>query len=455
MNSISAKGSAVSPDSVPAARSLATTAKSGPSAASLALSTPPSPSGSSQPPQWSEPTRYLAGVGLVLFFIWLIAYSSQTLTMLLFAALIAIIVRPLIDFLHIRARFSQGLAVTVTYLLVTLVLFAIPLLIVPNILHAISSMTSLDWTQPIQKLAGMLSDLSSTVDGIPLVGASLSGAISTAADAVLGLTNNGAPSPAPAGQLLDFLGSAGKTLGLFGSILGPLVSGVVSLFFMLLISLQMTFAGGQITSWLMKLVPPRFQDEIRALLDRVMLTWVSFLRGEVSLMVVMGVLVWIMNVLLGTPQALLLGLLSGLLEVIPSLGPVIATIPAAILALIFGSSMFPGLPPFTFMLIVIAGYVLLNLVENQVLVPRILGDAVNVPPLIVLVGVTIAGAQAGIVGVFLATPMIASGGVVLQYILAKINEVPEIIQRPDESPSLGGQVSGFLRGLGRRLRRKR
>ena len=75
-------------------------------------------------------------------------------------------------------------------------------------------------------------------------------------------------------------------------------------------------------------------------------------------------------------------------------------------------------------------------------------------PLIVLVGVTIAGAQAGIVGVFLATPMIASGGVVLQYILAKINEVPEIIQRPDESPSLGGQVSGFLRGLGRRLGRK-
>jgi len=108
-------------------------------------------------------------------------------------------------------------------------------------------------------------------------------------------------------------------------------------------------------------------------------------------MVVLGLLTWLLNVILGTPQAILLGLLAGLLEVVPSLGPIIATTPAAILALIFGSSVFTGLNPWVFMLIVILGYVLLQAIENQVLVPKILGNAVNLPPLIVLVGVTIAG----------------------------------------------------------------
>jgi predicted PurR-regulated permease PerM len=106
------------------------------------------------------------------------------------------------------------------------------------------------------------------------------------------------------------------------------------------------------------------------------------------------------------------------------------------LALLFGSAHFPGLNPAIFMLIVIAGYILLNLLENQVLVPQILGDAVNLPPLIVLVGVTVAGAQAGIAGIFLATPMIATGRELFTYVYDKIREVPDIQPPEEDKPSL-------------------
>jgi len=95
------------------------------------------------------------------------------------------------------------------------------------------------------------------------------------------------------------------------------------------------------------------------------------------------------------------------------------------------------------MLIVIAGYVLLNLVENQVLVPQILGDAVNLPPLIVLVGVTIAGAQAGIAGIFLATPMIATGRELFIYVYDKIREVPDIQPPEEDKPSLRDRILGL------------
>jgi len=162
--------------------------------------------------------------------------------------------------------------------------------------------------------------------------------------------------------------------------------------------------------------------------------WSSFLNGQFLLMVVMGVLVWLMNWLLGTPAAMLLGLIAGLLEVIPSLGPVVATIPAAVLALAFGSQRFPELNPLVFMLIVIGGYVLLNVLENQTLVPKILGGAVDIPPVVVLIGVTIAGKTAGIAGVFLATPVIATAREILMYVYSKITEKQEV-KPPEEIKS--------------------
>ena len=173
-------------------------------------------------------------------------------------------------------------------------------------------------------------------------------------------------------------------------------------------------------------------------------------------MVVMGLLTWLLIVILGTPQAALLGLLAGLMEVVPSLGLILATIPPAILTLIFGSSVFRGLNPWVFMLIVILGYVLLQAIENQVLVPKILGNAVSLPPLIMLNGVTIAGATAGVTGVFLATPVMATGRELLIYVYEKLIAAPEPEREPpnDDQPSTMDQVRGFARNLRLRTRTK-
>ena len=100
------------------------------------------------------------------------------------------------------------------------------------------------------------------------------------------------------------------------------------------------------------------------------------------------------------------------------------------------------------MLIVIIGYVLLQAVENQVLVPRILGGAVSLPPLIVLIGVTIAGAKAGIVGVFLATPIMATGKELLEYVSRKINQEPEVKSPPEEEQtSFTEQMRSYIRKI--------
>ena len=109
------------------------------------------------------------------------------------------------------------------------------------------------------------------------------------------------------------------------------------------------------------------------------------------------------------------------MELIPNVGPTLAAIPAVMLALLFGSTHL-AVSNLVFALIVVAFYVLVQLVENQFLVPNIMGDAVDLPPLVVLIG-TLAGAGAfGIMGALLATPVIATGNLIFRYVYRKILE---------------------------------
>lgn len=394
--------------------------------------------------RWTAPTRYMAGAGLVLFFVWLVSYSRQSLTLLIFAALIAILVQPVIHFMNRRFRFSQNLAVVFTYLLVGFLLVALPIIVIPNILDGINSLLDYNWQGLINQITEALNGVATQVSTVPLLGRELAGSFRSLSSLTQNLLVAEPEQALTTLSATDLLNQLGKTIGLLASLLGPAVSAILSVIFMVLISMQMSLTGGQIRGWIIKPVPQRFKEEIGALLDRIQLVWVSFLRGQFVLMVVMGILVWLMNALLGTPQAMLLGALAGLLEVVPSLGPTLATIPAAILALMFGSNNFPELNHWIFMLVVILGYVLLNLVENQVLVPQILGDAVRLPPLIVLIGVAIAGATAGIAGVFLATPVIATGREILDYVYEKIIQAPELEPPEEERPSLIDRLRSFV-----------
>ena len=89
-------------------------------------------------------------------------------------------------------------------------------------------------------------------------------------------------------------------------------------------------------------------------------------------MVIMGVTTGIAVWLIGVPGAFVLGLIAGLLEVIPTFGPIIATIPAVLVALVQGSVRFPEMNNVLFGVLVIVVYVLLQQLESQLVSPRVL-----------------------------------------------------------------------------------
>ncbi len=222
---------------------------------------------------------------------------------------------------------------------------------------------------------------------------------------------------------------------------------------MVLISLRMSLAVDDMREAYPKLVPSKFRDEIIDLIDRIIKVWTSFLSGELSLMVIMGFLTFLLNFILGTPYPVFLGVLAGFLEVIPNLGPVLATIPAIILALVEGSSRL-DVSNLAFAIILLLGYLFLTGLENQVLVPKVLGDAVSLPPLVVIIGVVVGGAVYGLLGVLLATPIISTGKVIFFYLYDKILEPPPVVQPPDEKPSLVDSLKGLTKRFRLPIRRR-
>lgn len=128
----------------------------------------------------------------------------------------------------------------------------------------------------------------------------------------------------------------------------------------------------------------------------------AWMRGQMVLSFSIGFITWvvlsILGVLFGMPYALPLALLAGILEVIPTLGPTLAAIPAVIVALTISP---------TLAIIVVLIYIIIQLLENNILVPKIMQRAVGLNPVIVILAVMIGANLMGIVGALLSIPFVS------------------------------------------------
>jgi predicted PurR-regulated permease PerM len=147
-----------------------------------------------------------------------------------------------------------------------------------------------------------------------------------------------------------------------------------------------------------------------------------WVRGELILMTTIGVGTAVAYTVLGVPAALLLGLISALCEAIPIIGPLLGAIPAVLVA----ATVSPQLA------LVVAGvYIVLQLIEGNVLVPIVMRNTVGISPFLVLFSVLAGAAAGGFIGALLAVPIAATVEVVLEGLQAR--EVP-VAQDPASAP---------------------
>lgn len=206
------------------------------------------------------------------------------------------------------------------------------------------------------------------------------------------------------------------------SIMTGVTDALVTLVLVLVISLYLVLDGSRIRDALASLVPPKRQRVFLFLETSLVRIVGGYIRGQLLMSAVIGVSTGLGCWLLGVEYPLVLGVLAFFFELIPIVGPVLTAIPAIIVSLF---------QPFPLVLFVIGFFVVMQMVESNVLGPRITGHAVGLHPIASILALLGGAEVAGLWGALFAVPVVGLAAVLG---LAAINELrgrsPEEVIRP-------------------------
>ncbi|MBP7774519.1 AI-2E family transporter [Candidatus Woesebacteria bacterium] len=198
-------------------------------------------------------------------------------------------------------------------------------------------------------------------------------------------------------DLGSFAGQIGTSVTAVMAVIGSTFSGIFTLFTLFVISFFMLLEREILHKKLNWLIKDETElKRIEMLLNELELQLGGWVRGELILMTVIGVMTYVGLTILGVPYAVPLALLAGFLEILPNIGPTIAAVPAVALAFISGG---PLIGVATLVLNVI-----IQQLENNVIVPKVMKSAVNVNPLVSIIAILIGLKTAGVIGALLAVP---------------------------------------------------
>ena len=175
------------------------------------------------------------------------------------------------------------------------------------------------------------------------------------------------------------------------------------------------------------------QREFGILADRLSAVWNGWLRSTVITSFIVGTTTALELFLFGIPYAGLLGIITGFLNLIPTFGPLISYILIILVTYTQGSS-YLTLDPIILTLLVWGVNTLVNQYIRLVIFPKLAGKAVHMPVFLVILGLVVAAALWGVVGVILVIPLLGTAGEVLRYVLRKINRQDPY---PGEEPQVG------------------
>jgi predicted PurR-regulated permease PerM len=164
----------------------------------------------------------------------------------------------------------------------------------------------------------------------------------------------------------------------------------------LVISLYLLVDGPRFSKRSLALIPAQHRAKALFVQDNVSRVLGGYLRAQLTLALIVGVLAGVGTALLGLPYAVVLGVLAGLLELVPMFGPILSVVPAVLVALFM---------PFPTVVWVVVLFLVIQQVENNVLAPRISGHAVGLHPLGAMFALLAGFQLAGLLGGLFAVPL--------------------------------------------------
>lgn len=194
-------------------------------------------------------------------------------------------------------------------------------------------------------------------------------------------------------SISNFLGQIANNL--FTTTVG-FFSGAAAVVMVFILTLYFLLDENGIKKFFVSLFPVKQKGQLISIANKMGTKLGGWLRGQLILAVAVGLVVYIGMLIIGMPYALTLGILAGALEIVPVMGPIIAAIPAILIAF--------TISPATALVVTIF-YILVQELENKLLVPKIMQYAVGLNPVTIIIIILIGAKLMGILGILLSIPV--------------------------------------------------
>lgn len=330
--------------------------------------------------------RYIVYVALLAIGGWFLYLGREVLPPFTFAAVFAYLLNPIVDFLSNRLRVPRSLAVLVVFLLIFFFLGSLGYffggrlvseskdfaaegkILLVNAQKEAADLPS--WTAPY------VHDLTETIKN----------SINFSSDEVVRFFSNA-------------------------------LSSVVSFFTFLFILFYFLKDGRRFFESLENLLPGNSRIEFAIVSRKVNLILGNYLRAQFTLVTLMAAMVTILLSLWGTKYSLILGLVAGVAEIVPFVGPGFAFIAISLVVALTGGTGLLVLPTIQEGLIIGLSYLFLNQLQNSFISSQVTGRLVKLHPLLVLMAVLVGGHLFGVFGILFAVPVVAAFKVILDHLL--------------------------------------
>lgn len=381
----------------------------------------------SQPYNWTFRRVVWATLVLasVVFSFWLLYRFYQVVFILFIAIVMGTVIRPAVAWLH-RQGLPRMVGVILVYLLLLVLLIGFGLLLFPLIAEQGVAIAA--------AVPGYYHSLREWIVNYPNQWLRRLGEF-------LPITLSGQGSVQQTGQ--QMLDSAGQMLG-YASSAAQVIFTFTAL---LLLAFYWTLDGPRTIRSLLPLVPMGRRESSRELISAMETKVGAYIAGQAILCLIIGLMALVAYWLIGLPNVLVLAFIAAVMEAVPLIGPLLGAIPAALVGLSLGPDK---------LVWVIVATVVIQQLENSLLVPRVMRQAVGVNPFVSLLALFAFSSLLGLAGALMAIPMAALIQLLLDHFVFSPKAIePEVSTGRDYASRLRYEAQDLAQDLRGQARLKK
>jgi predicted PurR-regulated permease PerM len=361
---------------------------------------------------------------LIFFGFWLIFRFYNVLFLLIIAIVLGTVIRPIVSWLNQRGM-PRILGLILVYILIVVLLIGFLFLLFPLLFDQGSTI--------LAAVPGYYQNLHTWTENSP------SQIVSSLGDYLPATLNlSGFDTSLRTGQ--QVLDSAEQVLGYLSTGFRVLFIAIA----LILLTYHWTLDGPKAIQSLLFLLPRKKREVFSDLVSAIESKVGYFILGQLILCLVIGIIAMILYLILGLPNAFVLALVAGVLEAVPMIGPLLGAIPAAVVAL----SISPGK-----LIWVVVGTIVIQQLENNLLVPRVMRKAVGVNPFVSLLSIFAFSSLFGIAGALMAIPIAAIIQLILdRFVFMKMEIESEDSTGRNLTSRLSYEIQDLVQGLRKQSR---